>query len=133
MACKNKSLLYKSHDIILIRNEFLVSKPIREGCEYHSSELQAHMFSCLLDTITRMSNGHLKLNVSKTEVLMLLPPQIHSTSVFSTSTDGEPILPFSQAKNIKSHFDSFSTSGHISIFEVSSESNHFSPFLPLIS
>lgn len=65
------------------------------------SSLQIHVFNWLLDISNQTSNWNLKLNISKTESLILIIPTNRQTSPSSAlifSVNGKPILPISQTK-----------------------------------
>uniref|UniRef100_A0A6I8PDN2 RNA-directed DNA polymerase n=1 Tax=Ornithorhynchus anatinus TaxID=9258 RepID=A0A6I8PDN2_ORNAN len=64
-----------------------------------SPSLQARITSCLRDVSTWMSARHLKLNMSKTE-LLIFPPKPGPLPDFSITVDGTTILPVSQALNL---------------------------------
>lgn len=63
-----------------------------------SPELQAHMCVCLLDIFTRMSSGHFKLHMSKTEPL-IFPHKPLTPRVFPYSVNGNGILSDAQNEN----------------------------------
>uniref|UniRef100_A0A6I8NX98 Reverse transcriptase domain-containing protein n=1 Tax=Ornithorhynchus anatinus TaxID=9258 RepID=A0A6I8NX98_ORNAN len=66
-----------------------------------SPSLQARFVFCLRDVSTRMSAPHLKLNVSKTE-LLISPPKPSPLPHFPITVDGTTILPVSQGWNLRS-------------------------------
>uniref|UniRef100_A0A6I8PFT3 RNA-directed DNA polymerase n=1 Tax=Ornithorhynchus anatinus TaxID=9258 RepID=A0A6I8PFT3_ORNAN len=70
-----------------------------------SPSLQARISSCLQDVSTWMSARHLKLNMSKTE-LLIFPPKPGPHPDFSITVDGTTILPVSQARNLGVILDS---------------------------
>uniref|UniRef100_A0A6I8NCE2 RNA-directed DNA polymerase n=1 Tax=Ornithorhynchus anatinus TaxID=9258 RepID=A0A6I8NCE2_ORNAN len=70
-----------------------------------SPSLQARISSCLRDVSTWMSARHLKLNMSKTE-LLIFPPKPGPLPDFSITVDGTTILPVSQARNLGVILDS---------------------------
>uniref|UniRef100_K7EC86 Reverse transcriptase domain-containing protein n=1 Tax=Ornithorhynchus anatinus TaxID=9258 RepID=K7EC86_ORNAN len=70
-----------------------------------SPSLQAHISSCLQDVSTWMSARHLKLNMTKTE-LLIFPPKAGPLPDFPITVDGTTILPVSQARNLGVIFDS---------------------------
>uniref|UniRef100_A0A6I8NDJ2 RNA-directed DNA polymerase n=1 Tax=Ornithorhynchus anatinus TaxID=9258 RepID=A0A6I8NDJ2_ORNAN len=70
-----------------------------------SPSLQARISSCLRDVSTWMSARHLKLNMSKTE-LLIFPPKPGPLPDFSITVDGTTILPVPQARNLGVILDS---------------------------
>uniref|UniRef100_A0A6I8MZI6 RNA-directed DNA polymerase n=1 Tax=Ornithorhynchus anatinus TaxID=9258 RepID=A0A6I8MZI6_ORNAN len=64
-----------------------------------SPSLQAHISSCLQDVSTWMSARHLKLHMTKTE-LLIFPPKPGPLPDFPITMDGTTILPVSQARNL---------------------------------
>uniref|UniRef100_A0A6I8NEZ7 RNA-directed DNA polymerase n=1 Tax=Ornithorhynchus anatinus TaxID=9258 RepID=A0A6I8NEZ7_ORNAN len=70
-----------------------------------SPSLRARISSCLQDVSTWMSARHLKLNMSKTE-LLIFPPKPGPLPDFSITVDGTTILPVSQARNLGVILDS---------------------------
>uniref|UniRef100_A0A6I8MY94 RNA-directed DNA polymerase n=1 Tax=Ornithorhynchus anatinus TaxID=9258 RepID=A0A6I8MY94_ORNAN len=70
-----------------------------------SPSLQARISSCLQEVSTWMSARHLKLNMSKTE-LLIFPPKPGPLPDFSITVDGTTILPVSQARDLSVILDS---------------------------
>lgn len=57
-----------------------------------SADLQSHIFKCLLDISNRMSSGHVKLNMSKMELVIFSPkPSLPPTSPITA--EDNTILP----------------------------------------
>ena len=65
--------------------------------------------NCLLDFSTRMSHGHFKFNMSKTELLIPSPPKLGPPPVFPTLANGNIIYLFnkSKVKNLGTILDFF--------------------------
>ncbi|XP_030048589.1 uncharacterized protein LOC115462741, partial [Microcaecilia unicolor] len=87
---------------------------------WFSSYLSLRTFSvhsvsaCLSDIAAWMSQRHLKLNMTKTELLISPPKPTSPLPPFSISVDGSLILPVSSARNLGVIFDSsLSFSAHI--------------------
>ncbi|XP_030062635.1 uncharacterized protein LOC115472484, partial [Microcaecilia unicolor] len=87
---------------------------------WFSSYLSLRTFSvhsvsaCLSDIAVWMSQRHLKLNMTKTELLIFSPIPTSPLPPFSISVDGSLILPVSSARNLGVIFDSsLSFSTHI--------------------
>uniref|UniRef100_A0A6I8NMC2 RNA-directed DNA polymerase n=1 Tax=Ornithorhynchus anatinus TaxID=9258 RepID=A0A6I8NMC2_ORNAN len=70
-----------------------------------SPSLRARISSRLRDISTWMSARHLKLNMSKTE-LLIFPPKPGPLPDFSITVDGTTILPVSRARNLGVILDS---------------------------
>uniref|UniRef100_A0A6I8NYQ6 Reverse transcriptase domain-containing protein n=1 Tax=Ornithorhynchus anatinus TaxID=9258 RepID=A0A6I8NYQ6_ORNAN len=70
-----------------------------------SPSLQARMSSCLRDVSTRKSPRHLKLNVSKTE-LLISPPKPRPLPDVPVTEVGTTVLPVSQARKLGVTLDS---------------------------
>uniref|UniRef100_A0A6I8NX31 RNA-directed DNA polymerase n=1 Tax=Ornithorhynchus anatinus TaxID=9258 RepID=A0A6I8NX31_ORNAN len=70
-----------------------------------SPSLQARISSCLQYVSTWMSACHLKLNMSKTE-LLIFPPKPGPLPDLPITVDGTTILPVSQARNLGVILDS---------------------------
>lgn len=68
-----------------------------------SSEFQTHIYNCLPDRSTEMSNRHLQINTCKAELLISLVPANLFYWVFSNShLKGWPILPAAETKLLAS-------------------------------
>uniref|UniRef100_A0A6I8PEG2 RNA-directed DNA polymerase n=1 Tax=Ornithorhynchus anatinus TaxID=9258 RepID=A0A6I8PEG2_ORNAN len=70
-----------------------------------SPSLQARISSCLRDVSTWLSARHLKLNMSKIE-LVIFPPKPCPLPDFPITADGTAILPVSQARDLGVILDS---------------------------
>ena len=63
-----------------------------------SPEIEIPVYSCLLETPTLLGYGHLKLNVSKTQLLPF--PQTCLNNAFCISVDISSILPVAQTQTL---------------------------------
>ncbi|XP_030060364.1 uncharacterized protein LOC115470869, partial [Microcaecilia unicolor] len=79
-----------------------------------TSEIQTKVSVCLSDIAAWMSCRHLKLNMTKTELLLFPPKPASPLPPFSISVDNTLILPVPSARNLGVIFDSaLSFSAHI--------------------
>lgn len=134
MASRKKSLLCKRNDIISIRNWFSLSNPIREGAHVTllNSRCSTVYWIPSLGCLTGISNS-----VCPKQKCWSFPPPPNLLYLwpFPSQPMAMPSFYFLRPKILESSLIIFPHLVNLcdSAFEISPESNHFSPFLPLIS